>query len=85
MFKVQFASHDKEVDSKLKYANVIDVWFYKMGAVYKYTSGNFKSFDEATKQQTKLKDLGYKDCFVVAFKNDVRLDINEAKKLVDSK
>ena len=85
LFKVQFASHDKEVDSKLKYANVIDVWFYKMGAVYKYTSGNFKSFDEATKQQTKLKDLGYKDCFVVAFKNDVRLEINEAKKLVDSK
>lgn len=85
LFKVQFASHDKEVDSKLKYANVIDVWFYKMGAVYKYTSGNFKSFDEATKQQTKLKDLGYKDCFVVAFINDVRLDINEAKKLVDSK
>ena len=85
LFKVQFASHDKEVDSKLKYANVIDVWFYKMGTVYKYTSGNFKSFDEATKQQTKLKDLGYKDCFVVAFKNDVRLEINEAKKLVDSK
>ena len=56
-----------------------------MGAVYKYTSGNYKSFDDATKQQTKLKELGYKDCFVAAFKNDVRMDINEAKKLVDSK
>ena len=85
LFKVQFASHDKEVDTKLKYANVTDVWFYKMGAVYKYTSGNFKTFDDATKQQTKLKELGYKDCFVAAFKNDVRMDINEAKKLVDSK
>lgn len=85
LFKVQFASNDKEVDSKLKYANVTDVWFYKMGAVYKYTSGNFKTFDDATKQQTKLKELGYKDCFVAAFKNDVRMDINEAKKLVDSK
>jgi N-acetylmuramoyl-L-alanine amidase len=85
LFKVQFASHDKEVDSKLKYANVNDVWFYKMGAVYKYTSGNFKSFDEAIKQQTKLKELGYKDCFVAAFKNDVRMDINEAKKIADSK
>lgn len=85
LFKVQFASHDKEIDSKLKYTNVNDVWFYKMGAVYKYTSGNYKSFDDATKQQTKLKELGYKDCFIVAFKNDIRMDINEAKKLVGSK
>jgi N-acetylmuramoyl-L-alanine amidase len=85
LFKVQFASHDKEIDSKLKYTNVNDVWFYKMGTVYKYTSGNYKSFDDATKQQTKLKELGYKDCFIVAFKNDIRMDINEAKKLVGSK
>ncbi len=85
LFKVQFASHDKEIDSKLKYTNVNDVWFYKMGAVYKYTSGNYKNFDDATKQQTKLKELGYKDCFIVAFKNDIRMDINEAKKLVGSK
>jgi N-acetylmuramoyl-L-alanine amidase len=85
LFKVQFASHDKEIDSKLKYTNINDVWFYKMGAVYKYTSGNYKSFDDATKQQTKLKELGYKDCFIVAFKNDIRMDINEAKKLVGSK
>jgi N-acetylmuramoyl-L-alanine amidase len=85
LFKVQFASHDKEIDSKLKYTNINDVWFYKMGAVYKYTSGKYKSFDDATKQQTKLKELGYKDCFIVAFKNDIRMDINEAKKLVGSK
>ena len=85
LFKVQFASHDKEIDSKLKYTNINDVWFYKMGAVYKYTSGNYKSFDDAIKQQSKLKELGYKDCFIVAFKNDIRMDINEAKKLVGSK
>jgi len=85
LFKVQFASNDKEVDSKSKYVNVTDVWFYKMGAVYKYTSGNFRNFDDATKHQFKLKELGYNDCFVAAFKNDVRMDINEAKKLVDAK
>lgn len=81
LFKVQFASMDKEVDAKTKYPNVSDVWFYKAGAVVKYTSGNFTSFDAATKHQTKMRELGYKDCFVAAFKNDVRMDINEAKKL----
>ena len=81
VFKIQFASMDKEVDPKTKYPNVNEVWFYKVGAVVKYTSGNFTSFDEATKHQTKMRELGYKDCFVAAFKEGARMDINEAKKL----
>jgi N-acetylmuramoyl-L-alanine amidase len=82
-FKVQFASMDKEVDVKTKFANVSDVSFYKAGTIFKYTSGNFSSFDDATKQQAKLKELGYKDCFVAAFKNGARMDINEARKLTE--
>ena len=84
-FKVQFASIDKDVDAKVKFANVSEVSFYKAGAIFKYTSGNFSSFDDATKQQAKLKELGYKDCFVAAFKNGVRMDINEARKLTEAK
>lgn len=83
VFKVQFAATDKEVDAKTKFPNVTEVWFYKVGAVVKYTSGNFNSFDNATKHQTKVKELGYKDCFVAAFKDGVRMDINEAKKLTE--
>jgi len=79
-FKVQFASTEKEVDAKTKYPNLKDVWFYKAGAIFKYTSGSFSSFDEASKHQSKLKELGYKDCFVAAFKNGQRMDIAEAKK-----
>jgi N-acetylmuramoyl-L-alanine amidase len=84
-FKVQFASIDKEVDAKVKFANVSEVSFYKAGSIFKYTSGNFSSFDDASKQQAKLKELGYKDCFVAAFKNGVRMDINEARKLTEAK
>lgn len=82
VFKVQFASNDKEVDAKTKYPNVTDVSFYKAGEIYKYTSGNYSNIEEAAKQQTKLRELGYKDCFVVSFKNGTRIDINEAKKLL---
>jgi hypothetical protein len=39
----------------------------------------FSSFDDATKHQAKLKELGYKDCFVAAFKDGARMDINEAQ------
>lgn len=80
-FKVQFASTEKEVDAKVKFANVSEVSFYKAGVIYKYTSGNYSSMEKAILQQTKLRELGYKDCFVAAFKNGVRMDINEAKKL----
>lgn len=83
VFKVQFASSEKEIDAKVKYPNVTEVSFYKMGSTYKYTSGNYASFEDGTKQQLKLKELGYKDCFVAAFKNGVRMDINEAKKLTE--
>ena len=41
--------------------------------------------DEATKQQTKLWELGYKDCFVAAFNNGIRMDLSEAKKLTETK
>ena len=81
VFKIQFASMDKEVDVKTKFPNVTEVWSYKAGAVIKYTSGNFTSFDTATKHQTRMRELGYKDCFVAAFKDGARMDINEAKKL----
>jgi len=52
-----------------------------MGAMFKYTSGSYPKLDDAVKQQTKLREQGFKDCFVVAFKNDKRMDVNEAKKL----
>lgn len=83
VFKVQFASADKEVDAKAKFPSVDDVSFYKMGAVYKYTSGHYTKMDDAVRQQGKLRGQGYKDCFVVAFKDDKRIDVNEAKKLVN--
>lgn len=85
VFKVQFASTDKEMDAKTKYSNVADVSLYKVGAIFKYTSGNYSTMEEATKQQAKLRELGYKDCFVAAFKNGIRMDINEAKKLTENK
>lgn len=82
-FKVQFTSQENLIDTKTNFTNITDIWYYKVGVVYKYTSGNFKKFDDASKHQLKLKELGYKDCFVVAFKNNERIDIKEAKLLVE--
>ena len=48
----------------------------------KYTAGNYLKPDEAVKYQKKVRELGYKDAFVVAFKNGNRIDYNEAIKLI---
>jgi N-acetylmuramoyl-L-alanine amidase len=85
-FKVQFASSDKELDLKeSKFSAVENGSYYKVGSFLKYTSGNYKTSAEAFKHQKKLADAGFKDCFVVAFKNGQRIDLKEAKLLLEKK
>ncbi len=85
-FKVQFASSDVELNLKdNKFSDVENGSFYKVGSFLKYTSGNFKTSAEAFKHQKKLAEAGFKDCFVVAFKNGQRIDIKEAKALTEKK
>jgi N-acetylmuramoyl-L-alanine amidase len=82
-FRVQFTSSDKELASdspKLK--GLEKVSYYKAGTIFKYTAGNFAKPDDAVKYQNKVREIGHKDAFVVAFKNGVRIDYKEAVKLV---
>jgi N-acetylmuramoyl-L-alanine amidase len=83
VFKVQFASSDVKLNLKQeKYTSVIDGAFYKMGNIFKYTSGNFANFKDATAHQNFLRKKGFADCFVIALKNGERMDVNEARKLL---
>lgn len=85
-FKVQFASSDKVLDLKeSKYSVIENGTYYKVGSFLKYTSGNYKTSGEALKHQKKLAEAGFKDCFVVAFKNGQRIDMKEARLLSENK
>jgi N-acetylmuramoyl-L-alanine amidase len=85
-FKVQFASSDKELDLKdNRFSAVENGSYYKVGSFLKYVSGNYKTSAEAYKHQKKLAEAGFKDCFVVAFKNGQRIDVKEAKLLSEKK
>jgi N-acetylmuramoyl-L-alanine amidase len=86
VFRVQFAMSETEPDIKAdKYKNAEDVWYYKAGNVYKITSGSFSTPDEVVKHQEKIRAAGYKDAFVVAFKNNQRIDFKEAVKQIQNK
>lgn len=82
VFKVQFASSDIAMDLKQdKFLVIKDGDFYTDHSILKYTSGNFTMLNDAITHKNFLKENGFKDCFVIALKNGLRIDINEAKKI----
>jgi N-acetylmuramoyl-L-alanine amidase len=66
-------------DSRLK--GLDDVWMYFDNKIWKYTSGNFKSFSQANEYRNKLKGKGYKDAFVVIFYKNERITLDKAKEI----
>ena len=80
-FRVQFASSSREKSSD-KFRDIHDFGVYKHNGMFKYTSGNLSSYAEAIQLQNKLRTKKkYRDAFIVAFKNEERIDVDEARKL----
>lgn len=83
VFKVQVASSPVPIDlTQAKYAALSNPEFYKSDGRLKYTSGNFSTLKAAEAHQSLLRSKGFPDCFVVAFKNNERIDLNVARKLL---
>lgn len=79
VFRIQFMGSLKDIPiTSENFSNLNSVYKYKAGGVYKYTAGRFTSFEEAGKYQGKVRALGYKDAFLVAFKNGVRITTKQA-------
>ena len=79
-FAVQFASREKKMASPEKtFSGVKEIDVYEYNGAFRYISGHFTSKDAATKRQTELRNLGYKDAFVVAFINGERGTIKQAE------
>lgn len=52
----------------------------KEGAYFKYQARGFKDLDEALRAKKQLQTQGFKDAFLVAYKNGEKISIDEAKK-----
>ena len=79
-FKVQFATRSTLVpvtDKDFAKVPEVDVYFYN--DAYRYTSGDFRTKDEAIERQAAVRKLGYSDAFVVAFIDGMRATIKEAE------
>jgi len=76
VYKVQIASSSQPIamdDSRFK--DIPDVEMYFDKTTYKYTAGHLYKLDDATKLQNKLRDRGFKDAFLIAFKGKNRVAV----------
>ena len=79
-FKVQFATRSTQVPVTDKdFAKVPEVGVYFYNGAYRYTSGDFRTKDEAVNRQAEVRKLGFDDAFVVAFIDGERATIKEAE------
>ncbi len=82
-FRVQFATYtQRKAPNSPEFSKLTDVRYYLQSGIYKYTCGNFTTMEEALKSQQEVQKLGFKDAFVVAFKNEQRIPPTEAVQLL---
>lgn len=83
-FKLQIlVSKEKISSTDKRFKNSENVDFYKDGDLYKYVIGNEESFDEIKKLSQQIKQSTFPDAFIVAFKNNKRVSIQEAMELLE--
>jgi N-acetylmuramoyl-L-alanine amidase len=80
IYRVQIHNSPKKISLKSSVFNGRDdIWEYRQNNSWKYTAGKFDKLEDATKLQAEMKKAGYADAFVVVFKNNQRITLQEAK------
>ena len=78
VFKVQILTSStllKAGDKRFK--GLSGVGHYKEGGMYKYTVGNSTDYNEVNRLRREISNK-FPEAFVIAFKDGVRMDVNEA-------
>ena len=84
IFRVQFLTSEKQLlKSDPKFDDIKNVNEYQMTGQFKYCAGEFTDPKLASKLQDELRSKGFKDAFVVAFKDGKRISYNDAIKMIN--
>lgn len=79
VFKVQLAASSKDLALKAyNFKGLSELSKVKQGDLYKYFSGNTNSFTHIQKIKEAAVSKGYATCFVVAYKNGVKIPLSKA-------
>ncbi|MCK8481418.1 N-acetylmuramoyl-L-alanine amidase family protein [Psychroserpens algicola] len=81
VFKVQIAASSKKLEPKsYNFKGLDDISREKVGNFYKYFYGYTSDYSQIKQLQIQAKSKGYKDCFVVAYRDGKKIDVSEALK-----
>jgi N-acetylmuramoyl-L-alanine amidase len=79
-FRVQIVQSDERLRlTSSQFKGRVDVWEYRWNNSWKYTVGEYNILEDAVKLQAEMKKVGFSDAFVVAFKNNDRITLQEAQ------
>lgn len=87
LYKVQFFASSKvyPLNDPL-FKNLPDISVEQSGTMCKYAAGRCRTFAEASALLAKIKEMGYKDAFIVANQKDgTKISLQEAKELENKK
>ncbi len=83
-FRVQIASSKENLNvNDARFSKATKVMKHFEGNLYKFTSGNEATFAAAQAIQQSLK-AHFPDCFIVAFKDNKKIPVSEARKLSEN-
>lgn len=81
VFKVQIAASSKALEPKsYNFKGLPEISREKIGNLYKYYFGYTSDYNKIKQYQIDAKSKGYKDCFIVAYRNGNKIDVSEALK-----
>ena len=79
VFKIQILLSDKKLPENSKlFKGLSPVSYYKENGVYKYTYCEDTNYNNVLKIKREKVNAKFKDCFIIAFKNGKKINVNEA-------
>jgi len=83
-FSVQFASYNKpKALTSRRFKGLEKIKEYEHMGLFKYCTGEYGSFAQASAARQEVTRKGFKDAFVVAFYKEERISIKEALEIYD--
>lgn len=81
VFKVQLAASSNKLEPKpANFKGLTDISREKEGTLFKYFYGYTSDYNKIKQLQVEAQKKGYPECFIVAFKDGNKIDLNDALK-----
>lgn len=85
VFKVQVGAFKRKIDAET-FGGLYPVFGEtSVAGLIRYYAGIFQNYNEANEAKRIISDLGFADCFVVAYCNGRKITVNQARDLIATK